>query len=161
MYRNISGNKVVLVPHHIAESEDGDAYSVTVIVNKAFYAKTHGQDVEVFVLPDTVVSIGKYAFMLVNAKAIYMTDSVTTIGAEAFNSITTLETLVLSKNVATLTQNTFMGTSISNLFFTGGSNEMTTNVTRELTGKCGKIYYYSESSASNCWHYHNGAITIW
>lgn len=83
---------------------------ITYIPDYAFYGYNGFEE---FALPDTVTSIGKYAFSNTNFSEIVIPDSINTLGAYAFSSCSNLETVTLSSSVTSSATNVF--SSCSNL----------------------------------------------
>ena len=122
-----------------------------------------------FIIPDSVTSIGNYAFYDCDGlTSVVIGDSVTSIGSEAFRGCSGLASVVIGDFVTSIGYYAFNGcSSLTEVYYKGDveswgnisidfNNNPLTNATR---------YYYSESqptSSGNYWHYDaNGNVVVW
>lgn len=123
-YYRVNPNRTVTITGCIAE--EGQTYPETLEIpsavhdipvteiGKQLFLFTPGitDDVTKVVIPDTVKSIGEYAFSsLINLKEIQIPDSVTSIGASAFRGCTALTSAVIPDSVTTIANSVFNGCS--------------------------------------------------
>lgn len=98
----VSGNKNRLYKYEIPEtySEDGENYApVTEIAESAFYGCRYLSEVTI---PDSVTTIGNFAFTFCGFEEITIPDSVTQIGASAFAKCEVLREIVIPESVQSL-----------------------------------------------------------
>ncbi|MBQ7323361.1 MAG: leucine-rich repeat domain-containing protein, partial [Clostridia bacterium] len=108
-----------------------------------------GKTATSFTIPDSVTSIGSYAFYSCDSlTSVVIGDSVTSIGEGAFSNCSSLTSIYYKGSASD-----WSAISIDNTY---GYNYKLTNATR---------YYYSESqptTSGNYWHYdENGNVVVW
>ncbi len=96
-------------------SKDGTVYRVTSIGEKAFYSSDGYRWVPSVVIPDSVTSIGAYAFCLLTyLEDVNIPDSVTTIGNSAFSKVS-VRSVTIPDSVTSIGDSAFSGSRISTL----------------------------------------------
>lgn len=95
---------------------DGEVYSVTEILEKAFLENHNLSSV---IISDSITAIGDYAFSDCYASSIIIGDGVTSIGASAFSRCKATS-IIIGDNVTSLGANAFEGSSIESLVIGNG-----------------------------------------
>lgn len=116
-------------------------------------------------LGNSVTTIGEEAFSLCQyITAITIPDSVTTIGNEAFSYCNKIAEVVIGSGVTSIGANIFSANApIAEIYYSGTSAQwrnIDINANNTVL-KSAKIYYFSEQSSSNSWHYVDGVPTKW
>lgn len=118
------------------------------------------------VIPNGVLSIGKFAFSNIEITTLIIPDSVATIKEDAFASCDYLTTIILGSGIETLESYAFRySTNIKSIFYNGNETAWS-NVNKEdyafSYGTNYKVYYYSEiepAESDNYWHYDTDGVT--
>ena len=126
-----------------------------------------------FTIPDSVTTIGDYAFSYCNSlTSVVIPDSVETIGRHAFFYCNSLTSVVIPDSVTTIGYRAFYGcNSLTSVYYKGTADEWD-NISIDSTyNNCligATRYYYIENQADvptdggNYWHYNeNGEIAVW
>ena len=152
--------------NEVYASIDGNLYSKD---GKTLIQYAIGKTDKEFIIPDSVTTIGNYAFYeCYSLTSVVIGDSVTTIDNSAFYWCYSLTSVVIPDSVTSIGERAFYYCSkLAKVYYKGtaedwanitiGSyNSRLTNATR---------YYYSESeptTTGNYWHYdENGNIVVW
>ena len=148
------------------QSIDGNLYTKD---GKTLVQYAIGKTATEFVIPDSVTSIGDWAFYSCSSLTrVVIGDSVTSIGDGAFYGCSSLTSVVIGDGVTSIGKSAFYWCdSLTNVYYQGtteawdlitiaSNNEYLTNATR---------YYYSETQPTeegNYWHYdENGEVVVW
>lgn len=109
------GSPILVIPSEI------DGQTVTGIAAEGFRAL---EDVTTLVLPDTLESIGDFAFAhCEKLRGVYIPDSVTSIGEGAFLGCIDMESVSIPEGVATIGADAFDGCASLMYLFYGGTHE--------------------------------------
>ena len=110
------GNPILVIPSEI------DGQIVTGIADSSFAGL---EDVTTLILPDTLESIGKYAFEnCPKLRGVYIPDSVTSIGESAFAGCIDLESVSIPMAIETIGKHAFDGcASLMYIFYEGTFEE--------------------------------------
>ncbi len=130
---------------------------LVIINNILIDASTASEIVEI---PDNVIAIADYAFEGSAASAIYVSESVKSIGKNAFLDCNRLRTLYIPKTVSNISN--VLGLSFLNKLYYEGTP---TDLKAVYDGLDNNIAYYSalepEDNDNLYWHYVDNEITIW
>ena len=175
-FKSIDGNlytndgKTLIRYAHKGETEFVIPYGITTIVSFAFY--NMGNNVLKSVsIPDTVTSIGKWAFAYcARLEHIEIPSNVTEIKAEAFYMCIDLSYVVIPKSLTYLDCSIFnQCQNLNTIYYTGTESDwqqMSISNFEWINNEymsC-KIFYYSETQpteAGNFWRYVDGVPTVW
>lgn len=151
---------------------------VTSIGAGAFSGCTNLENV---IISNSVTSIGNSAFSNCNKlKSLIIPNSVTSIGANTFDSCTHLTNVTIGKNVNNIGNYAFRYCPLTNVIipksvttiglwaFEGCNSAIYCEAENKPSGwsPLGNnpdypVYWYSEIAKTDCWHYVDGAVTLW
>ncbi len=122
-----------------------------------------------YVIPDSVTSIGDYAFSGCSSlTSITIPDSVTSIGDYAFYGCSSLTSITIPDSVTSIGSSAFSGCSNLTSVYYEGTREQWSNINIGNDNyylKSATRYYYSETkptdTANKYWHYVDGEIVVW
>jgi len=106
---------------------NGNVYPVTDILSASFQYKT----IESVTFPDSLISIGNFAFRGNNLTSVTIPDSVTTIGSNAFDGNPNLASLVLGSSVQVIPQEAFKGASLTSVTIPNNVTSIETGAFRD------------------------------
>ena len=106
---------------------NGNVYPVTDILSASFQYKT----IESVTLPDSLISIGNFAFRGNNLTSVTIPDSVTTIGNNAFDANSNLTSLILGSSVQVIPQEAFKGASLTSVTIPNNVTSIETGAFRD------------------------------
>ncbi len=158
------GSKLICYPLGKSEIEFVVPESVTSIGHYAFYYASNLQKIS---LPDSLVKIGVQAFSFCyKLKEAYIPDTVTEIGDLAFLQCYELDTIVIGKSIEIIGYDAFTSCGFDKIFYSGTPSEWNSIEIGEYNDSFLAVtrYYYSEekpTSAGNYWHYVDGIPSIW
>ena len=124
-------------------------------------------------IPESVASIGEYAFMnCTNLTDVRLPDGVTEISTYAFAHCIGLKSIVIPDSVTMIDRAAFVACSVLERVYYGGNAEQWEEVTIAASGNnvfaTVGIYFYSEQNPyadgvqeGNFWHYVDGKIEVW
>lgn len=119
-------------------------------------------------IPNSVVWLGEYSFALRNElTTIIIPSSVTNFESKTFYGSENLKSIILPKEIKGVGSNSFMYTSLENVFYCGNETEWKKVVKiGDQTILEAKIYYYSETkptTTGDYWHFDVDGVTpvIW
>lgn len=101
-HSNYSGKEIADIPSSV--TYESKPYKVTSVGDHAF---NHCGDLKKVIIPNTVKTIGKYAFEYCSVQSVTIGDSVTTIGEMAFVFCNSLKSLTIPNSVLTIEQCAF------------------------------------------------------
>ncbi len=111
---------------------------VTGIGDKAFIRKTTYDQIRSVTIPDSVTSIGSWAFSKSTIESITIPNSVTSIGDSAFNSCTSLKSIAISDSVSNISASMFYGcTSLKNIVIPTGVTSIGDSAFKNCTSLTG------------------------
>lgn len=117
------------------------------------------------IIPNSVASIGQYAFQACGLSNILIPSEINTINKGAFIGCSTLTTVIMSETVELIDEYCFSGcTGLNSIYYLGTENEWESiqTGTNYLWQATPIIYYYSETNPvenGNFWHYDTDGIT--
>ena len=146
------------------KSIDGNLYSKdgTVLIQY-----TIGKQDNNFIIPNSVITIGNYAFRsCYSLENIVISNSVTDIERRAFNGCRYLKNVVMGNGLKNIGDDIFMGCySLENIYYCGtAKNWQNISLGSWAVDSSPLLSFYSETkptSAGNFWHYVNGEPTVW
>ena len=98
-YNGSVANLVIESAYYI----DGVPYTVTAIGDRAFF---NCQNIDSLVIPDTVTSIGEYAFSYTTLRTVTLGNGLVSTGVHAFDT-SAVETVILGENIVTIDEGCF------------------------------------------------------
>jgi hypothetical protein len=110
-------NSTLTIPSSI--TVDGKGYTVTRVGKKAFGG--YMTKIQHLNLPETLTSIGDYAFSECRIDSVYIPDGVTEIGSNAFRDNSTLKTVIIGKSIETIGQCAFFFCQLQSVTIGAGS----------------------------------------
>ncbi len=134
-------------------TEDGVLYSK----NKTRIIKYLNKEEEEFIVPDTVTSIGNYAFYHANRlkKLNYGLCQVTQIESNTFNNCSDLEEVILSDNITKIDKNAFV--NCKNLRGIDISSNVD-SIDRESFKNCDSLYYLGVDENNTIYSFKDGML---
>jgi len=159
-------NIVVDQANTVYQSIDGNLYTKD---TKTLVQYATGKPQTTFVVPDSVTTIGDYAFIDCESLAsIVIPDSVTSIGESAFDNCTGLTSVIIGKGVTNIGDSVFYNCiKLDKIYYLGTPEQWSNvNIEEEYTEFDVNVYYYSETMPTeegNYWHYDTDGKTpvVW
>lgn len=102
-----SYNGVINIPSSV--TYNGNTYSVTSIGDRAFQGSFSGSGLTDITIPNSIISIGDYAFFRCSSLTSFtIPNSVTSIGRSAFNCCYSLTNITIPNSITSIRDSTFL-----------------------------------------------------